>query len=122
MIPNKNGIKAVLLLILLTETFVELPHAGEKPGQSSDAAAPRINIGDLTSQQLFHFQQTFAWAQFTYDYSEHHWCVDAQRRDARPGEFIGGCWKTLSETVVQIEKKTKKKTEGKEDYQAASRY
>ena len=47
-------------------------------------------------------ERTFQWAQFTYDYSNHEWCVDAQRRDADPGEMVGGCWPTLKEAEKGI--------------------
>lgn len=42
-------------------------------------------------------EKTFAWADYTYDYSEEQWCVNAVRRDAKPGEYVGGCWKTRHE-------------------------
>jgi hypothetical protein len=44
-------------------------------------------------------EETFSWAQFTYNYSQHRWCVNAQRRD---GAQVGGCWKTLSEAEAGI--------------------
>jgi hypothetical protein len=47
-------------------------------------------------------EKQVAWAQFTFDYSTSEWCVNAQRRDALPGEYIGGCWKTLHEAEEGI--------------------
>lgn len=47
-------------------------------------------------------ERDFAWMQFTYDYSQHLWCVDAQRRNAAPGVMVGGCWKTLHEAEKGI--------------------
>lgn len=41
-------------------------------------------------------EERFAWAQYTYDYSQHQWCVNAQLR-AAPGRQVGGCWKTRRE-------------------------
>ena len=55
-------------------------------------------------------EKQFAWAQFTYEYSRDEWCVDAQRRDAQPGEMVGGCWKTLPEAeqgIVQMRSRKK---------------
>jgi hypothetical protein len=42
-------------------------------------------------------EQEFAYIDFRYNYSEHQWCVDAQRRNAKPGVFVGGCWRTRHE-------------------------
>jgi hypothetical protein len=47
-------------------------------------------------------EQQVAWAQFTYDYSTHEWCVNAQRRDAIPGAYVGGCFKTLREAEEDV--------------------
>lgn len=47
-------------------------------------------------------QKEFAWIQFTYNYSEHQWCVNAQKRSAAPGEQVGGCWASLHEAEKGI--------------------
>lgn len=46
-----------------------------------------------------------AWAEYVYDYSENQWCVNAVRRDAKPGEYVGGCFKTRHEADEGILKK-----------------
>jgi hypothetical protein len=57
--------------------------------------APLLKLERKVEKQL-------AWAEFTYNYSQDEWCVNAQRRDAKPGEYIGGCWKTLHEAEQGI--------------------
>ncbi len=51
-------------------------------------------------------EKKMSWIQFTYTYSEAHWCVDAQRKGDPPGQHVGGCWATLKDAEEGILKKT----------------
>ena len=44
-------------------------------------------------------EREFAEAIFTYNYSQHTWCVNAQRRG---GTQVGGCWNSLKEAQIGI--------------------
>lgn len=44
-------------------------------------------------------EERFAWAQFTYNYSQHLWCVDAQ---LRTGQQIGTCKPTRREAELDL--------------------
>ena len=44
-------------------------------------------------------EEQFAEAIFTYNYSQHTWCVNAQRRG---GTQVGGCWNSLKEAQIGI--------------------
>lgn len=83
----QKGVKIAVSIVeaaLLLLAFV----AGEK-------FAPYLKLEHRVEKQL-------ADADFRYDYSRHQWCVNATRRDALPGEMIGGCWETLHEAEEGI--------------------
>jgi len=56
-------------------------------------------------ERLSRVEERFAQLTLDWNYSRGEWCVNAQKRDAKPGEFVGGCWPTLDEALAGIAKK-----------------
>lgn len=47
-------------------------------------------------------ESEFAEITFQYNYSQHLWCVNAVRRNALPGQQLGGCWKSFEDARYGI--------------------